>query len=134
MDVFLIDVKEVVDLLKEVDVTLSKDIIVYYIVQNLPKEYEVFKRMLPNTRQLPPYKKLESMSINEEIFLKMNILDDAKALLVQCDKFQGGYDGFRPQPNYGNNHMPNPNVYGKSYGRGQPSYFVGMHAITGCPQ
>lgn len=44
MDVFFIDVKEVVDLLdSEVDVTLPKNIIVYYIVQNLPKEYEMFK-------------------------------------------------------------------------------------------
>jgi hypothetical protein len=47
MDVFFIDVKEVVDLLdSEVDVTLPKSIIVYYIVQNLPKEYEMFKHML----------------------------------------------------------------------------------------
>ncbi len=82
MDVFLIDVKEVGDILEEVDVALPKDIIVYYIVQNLPKEYEMFKCMLPNTRQLPTYEKLESMLTNEEIFLKMNIPYNAKVLLV----------------------------------------------------
>lgn len=50
MDVFFIDVKEVEDLLgSEVDVTLPKNIIVYYNVQNLLKEYEMFKHMLFNT-------------------------------------------------------------------------------------
>jgi hypothetical protein len=118
-------------LCEEVDVTLPKDVIVHYIVQNFPKEYEVFKRMLPNTRQLPPYEKLASMLINKEIFLKMNTPNDAKALLVQCDKFRGRYGGFRPQSSYDNNHMPNPNAYGRSY---QPSYFAGMHVTIGCPQ
>ncbi len=47
MVVFFIDVKQVVDVLNsEVDVTLPKNIIMYYIVQNLPKEYEMFKHML----------------------------------------------------------------------------------------
>jgi hypothetical protein len=80
-------VKEVADLLEEVDVTFPENIIVYYIIQNLPKEYKVFKHMLLNSRQLPPYKELESMLISEEFSFKMNTLDDTKVLLVQHNKF-----------------------------------------------
>ncbi len=77
---FLIDVKEVVDLLdSEVDVTLPKNIIVYYIVQNLPKEYKMFKHMLLKTQHLPPYNKLESMLISGELPFEMNTPNDAEA-------------------------------------------------------
>jgi hypothetical protein len=81
-------VKEVVDMLdSEVDVTLLKNIIMYYIVQNLPKEYKMSKHMLFNTPHLSPYNKLESMLISGELPLKMNTPNDAHALLVQCEIF-----------------------------------------------
>lgn len=79
--------KEVIDLLEEVDVILPEDIIMYYTIQNLPKEYEMFKHTLLNTQQLPPYKELESILINKELPLKMNTHDGAEAILVQHDKF-----------------------------------------------
>jgi hypothetical protein len=88
MDVFFKDVKQVVDVLNsEVDVTLPKNIIMYYIVQNLPKEYEMFKHMLFNTQHLPPYNELESMLISGELPLKMNTPIDVEVLLVQCERF-----------------------------------------------
>jgi hypothetical protein len=80
-------VKEVIDLLEEVDVMLLEVVIMYYTIQNFPKEYEVFKHMLFNTRQLPPYKELESMLINKELSFKMNTHDDAEVILVQHCKF-----------------------------------------------
>lgn len=80
--------KEVVDMLdSEIDVTLLKNIIMYYIIQNLPKEYKMFKHMLFNTQHLSPYNKLESMLISGELPLKMNTPNDAQALLVQCERF-----------------------------------------------
>lgn len=45
MDAHLTEVKEIANLLEEVDVVIPKDIIVYYTLKNLPKEYEIFKRM-----------------------------------------------------------------------------------------
>jgi hypothetical protein len=85
---FFIHVKKVANLLdSEVDVTLPKNIIIYYIVQNLPKEYEVFKHMLFNTQHLPPYNELESMLISGELPLEMNTPNDAEALFVQCERF-----------------------------------------------
>jgi len=75
---------------------------------------------------LPPYNELESMPISGELPLKMNTPNDAEALLVQCDKFRGGYGVFKSQPNYGNNPMPNSNAYARGHGRGQPSYFSRM--------
>lgn len=45
MDTHLTEVKEIANLLEEVDVVIPKDIIVYYTLKNLPKEYEIFKRM-----------------------------------------------------------------------------------------
>jgi hypothetical protein len=88
MDVFSIDVKKVANLLDlEDDVTFSKNIIMYKVVQNLPKEYEVFKHMLFNIQHLPPYNELESMLISGELPLKMNTPNDVEALLVQCERF-----------------------------------------------
>ena len=42
MDAHLTEVKEVANLLEEVDVVIPEDIIVYYTLKNLPKEYEIF--------------------------------------------------------------------------------------------
>jgi hypothetical protein len=40
MDTHLIEVKNVIDMLEKVDLMLPKDIIMYYTIQNLPKEYK----------------------------------------------------------------------------------------------
>ena len=45
MDAHLTEVKEIANLLEEVDVNIPEDIIVYYTLKHLPKEYEIFKRM-----------------------------------------------------------------------------------------
>jgi len=56
------------------------------------------------------------MLISGELPLKMNTPNDAEALLVQCEKFRGGYGVFKSQPN----------AYARGHGRGQPSYFSKM--------
>ena len=71
MDVHLTEIKEVADLLEEVDVNIPEDIIVYYTLKNLPKEYEIFKRMQISGQSLPTYEELEAKLISEETSIKM---------------------------------------------------------------
>lgn len=64
MDAHLTEVCEVVDLLEEIDVNILEDIIVFFNLKNLPKEYEIFKRMQIATQTLPTY---EETSIQLEV-------------------------------------------------------------------
>ena len=43
MDEYLTKMREIADLLDEAGVTLLEDVIVWYTLKNLPKEYDVFK-------------------------------------------------------------------------------------------
>ena len=54
MDVHLTEVRDIANLLEEVDVNIPEDIIVYYTLKNLPKEYEIFKRMQIATQTCQP--------------------------------------------------------------------------------
>ena len=46
IDEYLMDMKEVTDMLEEVGLRLPESIVCYYTVINLPKEYEVIKQMI----------------------------------------------------------------------------------------
>ena len=84
MDAHLTEVKEVANLLEEVDVIIPEDIIVYYTLKNLPKEYEIFKRMQIAAQQLPTYEQLEAKLISEETSIKMKhqTQEDGEAFLL----------------------------------------------------
>lgn len=56
MDTYLTEVKEIIDLLEEVAVEISKPLVVNTIVQNLPDEYVIFKRIFLDSNVLPYYK------------------------------------------------------------------------------
>lgn len=71
MDDHLTEVKEIANLLEEVEVKLPEDIIVYYTLKNLPKEYEIFKRMQIGGQSLPTYEQLEAKLISEETSIKL---------------------------------------------------------------
>lgn len=43
MDKYLIEMKEVLDLIEEVNVFFFKNVVVWYILKNLLNEYEVLK-------------------------------------------------------------------------------------------
>ncbi len=60
MDAYFIEVKNVAKKMKEVKVGSPKDIMVYYIIKNLQKEYDVFREVQQDKQQLPTYEKLES--------------------------------------------------------------------------
>ena len=71
MDTHLIAVKEIANLLEEVEVIIPEDIIVYYTLKNLPKEYEIFRRMQIVAQTLPTYEQLEAKLISEETAIRM---------------------------------------------------------------
>ena len=100
MDEHLTEVKEVANLLEEVEVIIPEDIIVYYTLKNLPKEYEIFRRMQIAAQKLPTYEQLEAKLISEETSIKMESQkrEEGEALLLHQNP------GRRPQQNarYGN--------------------------------
>ena len=84
MDEHLTDVKEIANLLEEVDVIIPEDIIVYYTLKNLPKEYEIFKRMQIAGKKLPTYEQLEAKLLSEEtsIMMETQQQEEGEALLL----------------------------------------------------
>jgi hypothetical protein len=96
MDAHLTEVKEIVNLLEEVDVNIPEDIIVYYTLKNLPKEYEIFKRMQIAAQKLPTYEQLEVKLISKETSIKMEHQnqEDGEAFLLHRDRLALR----RPQP------------------------------------
>lgn len=87
MDAHLTKVKEIANLLEEVEVVIPEDIIVYYTLKNLPKEYEIFKRMQIAAQTLPTYEQLEAKLISEETSIKMETQrqEEGEAFLLQRD-------------------------------------------------
>ena len=90
MDAHLTEVKEVANLLEEVEVIIPKDIIVYYTLENLPKEYEIFKRMQMAAQSLPTYEQLEAKLISEETSIRMENQhkEEGEALFSHHDRFR----------------------------------------------
>lgn len=90
MDAHLTEVKEVANLLEEVGVNIPEDIIVYYTLKNLPKEYEIFKRMQIGAQSLPTYEQLEAKLISEEtsIQLEQQQKEEGEAFFSHADRFK----------------------------------------------
>ena len=88
MDVHLTEVRDIANLLEEVDVNIPEDIIVYYTLKNLPKEYELFKRMQIAAQTLPTYEQLEAKLISEETSIRMEYQqkEDGKTFFLHCDQ------------------------------------------------
>lgn len=88
MDTHLTEVKNVANLLKEVEVNMPEDVIVYYTLKNLPKDYEIFKRMQIAAQKLPTYDQLEAKLISEETAIKMEHQqkEEGEALLLHRDR------------------------------------------------
>ena len=66
MVVDLTKVREVAYLLEEIDVNTQVDILIYYTLKNLPKEYEIFKKMQIVAQTPPTYEQLEAKLIYEK--------------------------------------------------------------------
>ena len=127
MDTHLAMIKETANLLEEVGVVIPEDIIVYYTLKNLPKEYEIFKRMQISSQSLPTYENLESKLISEETAIKMESQGEGEALFLHRDRNMGR----RPQPRYG---QPAPNSNYRNHRRnidsGGPSTMRSQHSTV----
>lgn len=81
MDTHLTKVRGIANLLEKVDVNIPEDIIIYYTLKNLPKEYKIFKRMEIVAQTLPTYEQLEAKFILEETSIRMETqqIEDGEA-------------------------------------------------------
>ena len=79
---------------------IPEDIIVYYTLKNLPKEYEIFKRIHIAAQTLPTYEQLETKLIYEETSIKMENQqkEDGETFFLHRNR--------RPQPNLKHGHFP----------------------------
>lgn len=90
MDAHLTEVKEIANLLDEVDVNIPEDIIVYYTLKNLPKGYEIFKQMQIAAQSLPTYEQFEAKLISEETSIKLESQqkEDGEAFFSHYDRLR----------------------------------------------
>ena len=70
MDEYLTEMKETADLLEDAGVSLPEDVVVWYTLKNLPKEYDILKQMIL-CDSLPTYNKLELRLLSEEMSRKV---------------------------------------------------------------
>lgn len=94
MDTHNTEVREIANLLDEVEVIIPEDTIVYYTLKNLPKEYEIFKRMQITAQTMPTYEQLEAKLISEKtsIWLETQKEEDGEAFFLHRNRSR------RPQP------------------------------------
>jgi len=98
-------------MLEKIDLMLLEDIIMYYTIQNLPKEYEIFKNIHLGGDQLSGYEAMESKLLSEKMVLSLRTNEkNLEALVMFHDKNKR----YKPKP------TPN-NVFG-SYTKGGSSY------------
>jgi hypothetical protein len=109
------EVKEVASLLEEVDVNIPEDIIVYYTLKNLPKEYEIFKCMQIAAQSLPTYEQLEAKLISEETSIKLESQqkEDGEAFFSNYDRLRRPQNTSRYHPPAAQ-HTRNP-YYGRRF-------------------
>lgn len=83
MDEYLTDMKDAVDLLNKVGIFLLEEVVTYYTLKNLPREFDVTKHMILNERKLSSYKELEARLLDKETSRKMDLQPEqiGKALL-----------------------------------------------------
>lgn len=73
MDEYFMDMKDVVDFFNKVGIFFLEEVVIYYILKNLFREFDVIKYMIFNERKLLFYKELEVRLLDKEIFRKMDL-------------------------------------------------------------
>lgn len=82
MEEYLVDMKETIDSLEDVNVALPEDIVVWITINNLFKEYDITKWMILNEK-LPCYTELEMRLLSEEMSQKVQRSEiEHEALLI----------------------------------------------------
>ena len=78
MDEYLKEMKETADLPEDVGVPLPEDVVVWYTLKNLPKEYDILKQMIL-CDSLPTYIKLEMRLLSEEMSRRVQKTDEKES-------------------------------------------------------
>lgn len=66
MDSYFIHVREIADILAKVKLEILEDIIIYYILENIPEEYEVFRKIQIGGNSLLKFEEFEARLISKE--------------------------------------------------------------------
>lgn len=83
MDEYLLEIKETIDILKDIGVFFLKPIMVWYMISNLLLDYDITKQMILGINKLPTYSTLLMYLLNEELskHIQKLIYKETKALL-----------------------------------------------------
>lgn len=128
MDGYLIKVKNVAKKMEEVKVGLTEDIMVYYIIKNLQKEYDVFCEVQQDKQQLPTYEKLESKLL-QELILNSKAIEDQGGEALAVGGRINFYDQGQRYPSWPNS---NQSFGGSHYGhQGGPTNTFGQSSNYG---
>jgi hypothetical protein len=76
----------VTDQFEKNGVSLPKDIIVHYMLRNLPKEYDTFKEIQTNNDKLLTYDAFKAKLLSKEIALRLVGEKCGKALAMEGHK------------------------------------------------
>lgn len=82
MDEYLLEIKETIDILKDIGVFFLKPIMVWYMISNLLLDYDITKQMILGNNKLPTYSTLLMYLLNEELskHIQKLIYKETKAL------------------------------------------------------
>jgi hypothetical protein len=128
MDSYLVDIRNMVDMLEEIGCNLPKDIVVYCTIASLSKEYTVFKHMYGGS-ELPTFKILETKLLSEEQTIALESEDrSGEALMIEGRRSYN--PSRRPSGRFGAmSQYDKPNSYQGSSSSGSYSFNNGFGTI-----
>jgi hypothetical protein len=129
MDAYLVDIRNLADMLEEVECKLPEPVIVYYIINRLPKEFSIFKYMYEGGDQLPSFKVLEAKFLSEEQALALEPEDrSGEALALEGRR---NFNNRRPIGRFGSTSQSRERTVG-NFGNSSSSYYgtTGMQGGT----
>lgn len=95
MDAYLIEVRDVADRLEELGCKLPEEMVVYWTIHRLPKEYQIFKRIIFGGDNLPIFEVLQVKLLDEEI-----------AIALESDERDGQAVAYQGRRNLHGNRRP----------------------------
>jgi len=85
MEQYLKDVKDTIDQLEEIQVTIPEDLVGLLLLHSLPREYKEFTRSQTSKYPFPTFVEIESRLLDEELQIKLDAEKDfaAEALYIR---------------------------------------------------
>jgi hypothetical protein len=100
MESYMKVMKETIDQLEVMQISVSEDLIVLLMLHSLPKEYQYFIRIQIGKDSLPTFNELESKLLDEEMQVKMDADKESagEALYVKRAQQKKPWFGEKPRP------------------------------------